>query len=764
MQAAEGLNEAHRKKMTHRDIKSANIMITENNRVKIMDFGLAKLSGRTKITKTGTTVGTISYMSPEQVKGEKLDHRSDIWSLGVVLYEMISGKSPFQGEYEQAVVYSIMNEAPEPLTALRTGVPMELERIVNKLLAKDPDNRYQHIDELPVDLKAIDLSSTSQVSRRTISDITTQKLAVKQKRIPWKIIAASLIAATTTFFVTWILKPQPEPEIKAVSMFTRSLLPSEILGDFAISPDGTKIVYSTLNETGVNKLYLFKIDQLGAIPINNTEDAYFPFFSPDSKELCFYADQKLKKVSIDGGPAQTLCDVSSIPRGGTWGDDGTIIFAAEAGLLQISASGGIPEVILEPDSGKISYYYRWPEMLPGSKAVLYTVWEGSTNDEANIAVYSLETGDSKILIKGGTQPFYSPTGHILFRRPLSYWAVPFDVKRLKIAEPEVLIQEGVLISVAGETKFRVSRKGTLVYSVEEEDKRTLVLVDRRGIETHLTDIQRTYWSPRFSPDGLKVAIEIDERGIINIWIHDVVRNTQIPLTSVSSWNDYPCWTPDGKNVTFRSYRSGVFNIYWQRADGIGEAKPIFASKNLQYTGTWSNDGTLFAFTEVNPTTKGDIWIYASRDSTATPFINTLNNEFSPAISPDGKWIAYTSDRTGKNEIYITNYPDPSRAILVSTKSGIQPVWAPNGRELFYREGNRMMVVSVETQPSLRLGVPKLLFEKLYFGSNAAISQYDIHPASDRFLMIKTYELPSYQFNVILNWFEVLKEKMAGAGE
>lgn len=761
IQAAEGLNEAHKKTMIHRDIKSANIMVTDNNQVKIMDFGLAKLPGRTQLTKTGSTVGTLSYMSPEQFSGENVDYRSDIWSLGVVLYEMICGQLPFRGDYEQAVIYNIMNENPQSLMALRTGVPKELERIVNKMLAKDPDDRYQHIDELPVDLKAVDLSpvSTSQISRRAISGNVMQKPEVKQKRKHWIMNIPLLIITAVVFSIAgWLLKPQQE---KPVIKFTHSLLPGDILSNdgLAISPDGTKIVYGA-TIAGVTKLYLRKIDQIEATPIDNTEDAFGPFVSPDSRELIFFADNKLKKVLIDGGPVHTLCDVLLYYRGGTMGEDGAIIFACDGfGLLQIPASGGLPKVILGPDSGKSNTYYRHPEILPGSKAVLYTVWEGDSYDEANIAVHSLETGKSETLITGGTQPFYSPTGHILFGRSGRYWAVPFDAKRLKIVGPEVPVYEGISIHPTGGAEFRVSTNGALVYipSAVTGDQRTLVLVDRHGVETPLTDIRRSYNHPRFSPNGERVAYNINEK----IWIHDVVRNMQTPLTSVGSFNRFPSWTPDNKKVTFQSYRSGFYNIYWKRADGIGEAELVISGENIQAGGTWSDDGTLFAFYEIHPSTQRDIWVYTTRDSTATPFLNTPDDESTPAISPNGKWIAYTSDRTGQHEIYIAPYPSPGREERVSTQGGDQAVWAPDGRELFYREGDKMMAVSVETQPSLKLGIPELLFEKPYI-FDSRNTQYDIHPDGNRFLMIKSDESTSNKINIVLNWFEVLKNKMGNA--
>jgi serine/threonine-protein kinase len=763
-QIAQGLAKAHEAEIVHRDIKPANIIITEDDEVKILDFGLVKLTGFTKLTKPGSTLGTTWYMSPEQLRGEKVDHRTDIWALGVVFYEMITGEQPFKGEYEQAVSYGILNDEPESITALRSGMPISLDGIISKALAKEAKQRYQHIDEIPVDLVNIETrpSGTSQISRSAVSGSTIQQPAVNQKVISWRIVVPLLVAAITiTSIATWLLKPQPE---KPVERFIHTHHPGEhvYMYDPTISPDGTKIVYGADPE-GFEYLYLRKIDQFSVTTITNFEGARLPFFSPDSRELCFFTEEKLKKVFIDGGPVQNVCDVAS-SSGGTWGDDGTIIFAGDGlGLFRVSALGGIPKVILAPDSGKSSEYYRWPEMLPGSKAVLYAAWEGGSYNEANIAVLNLETYESKPLITGGTRPLYSPTGHILFGRSGSYWAVPFDVKGLKITGKEIPIQEGVGIYDDGAAELRFSKNGILIYipAVITEENRTLVLVDRQGVETPLTDIQHHYTYPRFSPAGTQVAVGIynSKTTNTNIWIHNVARGTQTPLTSDGSFNGYPIWTPDSKMVIFSSNRSGFRDIYWKRADGIGEAEPVITGENRQYAGSWSADGTLFTFCEVHPTTGPDIRVYTTKDSTATPFINTPNEEVGPTISPDGHWIAYTSDKTGRWEIYITAYPGPGREEPISTQGGERVVWAPDGRELFYRVGNKMMVVSVETRPSLKLGIPEPLFEKSY-RSGGWIPQYDIHPDGDRFVMIKDDESITNQINIVLNWFEVLKKKMA----
>jgi serine/threonine-protein kinase len=753
-QIAEGLQAAHARNIVHRDIKSANIMITGNGQVKIMDFGLAKLAGVSMLTREGTTVGTVSYMSPEQTHGEVVDQRTDIWSLGVIIYEMVSGQLPFKGQYDSAVIYSIMHEEPEPLTAFRTGLPKPLEGMVNKLLAKDRNSRYQHVVEVPVDLKAIDLgsSSNSLSSRSEVAGTMISQKETKQKKMSWKNILLFVVSTIIIFVTGWLLKPQPIQTPKQVARFNLSVMPGERFTTLAlaISPDGKNIVYG-ITAKGISKLYLRKIDRFTATPIDGTEGAQGPFFSPNGRELCFWADAKLKKVLLDGGQPQMICDVENY-WGGTWGNDGTIIFQ-DSVLKRVLSTGGIPEPLVTSDSNKVtSYSYRAPELLPGSKAVLYF-------NERDICILNLGTGESKSLLAEGTFPRYSPTDHIVFSRGGSIWAVPFNLERLKISGQEVLIQDGIYDSL----EFRFSTNGTLIYipEIAGSATRKLVLADRNGVETILTDIRRYYRIVRFSPDGESIIFELENEP--NIWIHDVVRNTQNLFTATGSKIWVPSWTPDGNWITYSSNRSGVANIYLQGADGLGEVKQLFASEYSQYGDSWSDDGTLFAFSESHPITNRDIWIYTTRDSIASPFLNQQYQEHSPAISPDGDWVAYVSNKTGRDEVYLTPYPGPVRPEPVSSQGGLAPIWAPNGRELFYREGNRMMVVSVETKPSLTLGRPNLMFVSNYIHNPWDwIPYYDIHPDGKHFLMVKSDEKELSQINIVTNWFEELKDKMIAA--
>jgi Tol biopolymer transport system component len=573
----------------------------------------------------------------------------------------------------------------------------------------------------------------------------------------WKVIAPSLtIFAILIFLSGCSMETQSDQSEKSVMRFVHTHDPSKyvFLNPPIISPDGKKIVY-VADPEGFYNLYIRKLDQEVGVTTVVKKLPYggvSPFFSPDSKELCFFMDGKLKKLNIESEQVSDICDVTSW-RGGTWGDDGTIIFASdEQGLLQISASsvGGTPKTLISPTSEQSRSYYRHPEMLPGSKAVLYTAWEGSSSDETNIAVYSLETGKSETLING-QNPRYSPTGHILFGRLHSCFAVPFDAKQLKITGQEVLVQNDVNIN-----RFRFSKNGTLIYVPYKPVELSLHLVDRFGRETLFTNLKGLYHQCRISPDGTRVAFGSGGP----VWIHDVTQDAPHLFTSEGT-NTTPEWTPDGKNITFSSNRSGVYNIYLKRTDGTGNAEPLFTSEKDQWGGSWSGDGTLFTFMQDDPTTNVDIWVYNTRNSAVSQFLSTPNQEYLPVFSPDGKCIAYTSDKTGQGEIYITTYPGPGPQLQVSTEGGEGAFWAPDGKELFYRNGDKMMVVPVSTGPLLKPGHPELMFEKHYV-YDTDVRHYDILPNGKQFLMAKDDPLLNNQIIIILNWFEVLKEKMASA--
>jgi hypothetical protein len=481
----------------------------------------------------------------------------------------------------------------------------------------------------------------------------------------------------------------------------------------------------------------------------------------------FFAQGKLKKVSLSGGAPLTLCSAPS-NRGGSWSPDDTIIFTPSltSGLFRVSAAGGTPKPLTIPDRNKGEYGHRWPEILPGGKAVLFTVWTGSIFDNAQIGVLSLETGEHRVLVEGGTYARYVPSGYLVYARAGGLLATPFDLKRLQVTGPAVLVLEGVSTgSTFGGAEFGASADGSLAYVPGglSGAGRTLLWVDRKGAAQLLPAPPRGYISPRLSPDGRWLAVSIEGTNL-GLWLYELARGTLTPLTA-SVPIPFPIWTPDGKRVTFTF--GGAFNPYWMPADGSGAPERLTTSENAQWPGSWSPDGHVLAFTELDPTTGWDIWVMKlEAERKPRPFLQTLSNEYGPMFSPDGRWLAYGSDESGRQEIYVRPFPGPGGKSQISTEGGTEPVWARNGQELFYRNGDKMMAAAVETKPVFAAAKPKLLFEGHYETAVFVFEpNYDAASDGKRFLMVKASEQESAltQLNVVLNWSDELR-RLVPAGK
>ncbi len=771
-QIANGLEAAHEKGIFHRDIKPENVIVDSKGHVTIMDFGLAQLTEASRLTKTDQTMGTVFYMSPEQTEGSGTDNRTDIWSLGVVLYEMITGQKPFKGDYDKAVMYSILNEEPEPITALRTGVPMELEVAVNKAIAKSPEQRYQNTGDLVVDLRTLAEKLKSSRSRvlppsptLTLTDVGAQHAAPSTWMYRW-ILAATAAVALVLAFVHFT-EPTPERPIRRFSFTPDSLYSGNEDLRAAVSPDGRWIVY--ISDDTPRTLWLRAIDSEEPRKLEGSGGAgRGAFWSPDSRFIGFAAGEQLKKVGIQGGPPIVLCNLpGSVFVGGGWSPDGgTIVFssgASEPVLYEVSAEGGKSRPFPEPLSNEKGPGNTEPHFLPAEAPARSLLLSVGGRDDRDVYLWNLESGEAVMLVEGAG-PVYAAPGFIVYqpraRRP-GLWALPFSVTTLKVTGEAFPIAQGV-----GEASL--SADGTLV-SVDVlggASKDRLVWRDRTGEKTG--EIGRPQYRIDYlalSPDGLKVAVRAQEDQQPELWLHEVDRPVGQRLTFESGDPLYPSWSPDGKLVAYALSSDGNFNLYIRSADDSTQAETLVASASNELESDWSPDGRSVIYTVEDAETGNDLWVFDRQannsEGEATPFISTAFSERTPQISPDGAYVAYCSDESGAQETYVREFPSGSGRRQISENGGCQPRWSHDGKELFYVEGDTLVAVEVTTGADFRIGRVERLFPdpRLYYdyGWN-----YDVS-AGGRFVMVEEVPdetTPQHKpaIHITQNWYEQFRDR------
>ncbi len=763
VQIADALDKAHRQGVVHRDLKPGNIMLTKAG-AKLLDFGLAKLrpadpagsvpgssallTKHADLTAEGSIVGTLQYMAPEQLEGKEADSRTDIFSFGAVLHEMITGRKAFEGNSQASIIGAILHTEPQPVSAIQPMTPPALDRAVKNCLAKDPDERWQSASDLTAELKWIaeggsqaGMPAAPTARRFRPREFLTGTLAG---------LVFGIVAASLAYFMFEGVPPQAPGRASRFSLTIPPNAPLALYGarNIALSPDGRWLAYVAEGQ-GFRQVFVRPIDRLDAAPLTGTDGGVSLFFSPDSHWLGFASGSKLKKVPIAGGAVETICDATEV-RGASWGANGTIVFAVgTAGMRRVPASGGTPEKVTTPEMGESMQY--GPQILPGDDTVLFTTLDARGS---YIKRLSLKTGEAHVILEG-SQARYSSTGHLLFMRADTLMIAPFDLSRAETTGPATSLEENVLkLPGLDLALFDVSNEGTLIYAPAGRMgvTQSLVLVDRQGKASPLPLPSRTYEEPRLSPDGRRFAAALRERNA-DIWIGETSRGTLTRLTFDEAEDETPIWTPDGRRVTYASGKVGQpRGAFWKPADGSGMEEQIFPGDNHPHVSSWSADGKALAYTDYDGSSLGDIWTFRPDGQPAkTPFLKTPFNERAARFSPSGAWLVYVSDETGRDEIYVQAYPRPGGKWQISNEGGTEPVWSRDGREIFYRWGDKMMAVSVTTQPTFSADAPHLLFTGRYLLTRRGEAAYDVGP-DGRFLMVRReQESLATELTVVVNW-------------
>ena len=762
-QIADALEKAHRAGVVHRDLKPGNVMLTKSG-AKLLDFGLAKplaattaagSASRTSasvfaaaLTQTspapspasplstaGAVIGTVQYMSPEQIQGMEADARSDIFAFGVMLFEMTTGKRAFEGKTQASIVGQILAVDPPSVSTIRSETPAGLDRVIRICLEKDPEERFQTAHDLKLDLRRVAETPAT----------TTGPVVAPSRRswIPWAITGVLGLAAIVLAIVHFGLQTTPQTSIHSYILPPEKasfVLAETGSGPPVVSPDGRRIAFVAKAAEGKQRLWIQPLNSSVAQPMAGSEGATYPFWSPDSHYVAFFANQKLNKIDANGGPPQILCDAGSA-RGGAWSPNGTIIFTKDtvSPLSRVDAAGGTPTPLTTLGEGESSH--RWPDFLPDGKHFIYFV-HGFTNSDSAIYVASLDSKDRKLLLRNDSNAVYAAEGYLLFVRGNALMAQVFNRQKLALegeAKPvadHVAVNTGVWRSIV-----TASANGVLLYqSGSATGGSQLIWFDRSGKQGQpVVPDTALYYAPKLSPDGGRMAVGIENNGVADIWVIDLGRNTRTRLTFGPQASVASAWWPDGKSIVYNSGPAGAPNcLNRKNSDGTGSEEKLLDSPGLDIAmPAITSDGRYIAFMRLDPKTdtNWDIWALPMfGDRKPFPVISTKFIDATPAFSPDGKWLAYQNNESGRMEVYVQPFPTGGGRWQVSTAGGSRPAWRKDGKELFFQSTDQeMMAVDVrENGDSLQLGTPHVLFKAATVSGPAG--PYTVSPDGQKFVM------------------------------